>query len=68
MNNYLVAFIISAGITGCIMFFSPKSEQASQQNQGIKTFIISYIVTFLGVSYLVDKPETQFIETGDAPF
>jgi hypothetical protein len=67
MNNLLISLIISSVTTFFVVISEPKKE--NRQSVGIRTFIISYLVSFVALIYLVsDNFTSQDIETCEPNF
>jgi hypothetical protein len=67
MNNLILAFIISIISTFFIVITETKKE--NRVSVGIRSFIITYLVTFVALTYLINEGiSCQDIEVGEPNF
>jgi hypothetical protein len=67
MNNLILAFIISIISTFLIVITEGKKE--NRVSVGIRSFIITYLVTFVALTYLLNESiSCQDIEIGEPNF
>ena len=69
MNNIYISLIIAAGITVLAVLTKPKDPDTSHAAYGLKIYMISVIISYLSLSYLLSEScIKQIIETGEADF
>jgi ABC-type polysaccharide transport system permease subunit len=67
MNNIVIALIIAIAITFFVVITENKKEE--RKSIGVRTFITSFFVSFVALTYLVnDGFSAQDIDTGDPNF
>ena len=67
MNNIVIALIIAAVSSGLV--FITESKKENRQSASIRSFVITFLVSFVALTYLVhDGFSSQDIETCEPTF
>ena len=75
MNNLYISLIIAAGITFFAVITKPKDQSSNQSSfpnsystYGLKIYVISFIISYVALTYLLVDNIKQIIDTGEADF
>jgi anaerobic C4-dicarboxylate transporter len=69
MNNIYISLIIAAGITVLAVLTKPRETKNNHIGYGLKIYIISFLVSFVSLTYLLTESNVkQIIETGEPEF
>jgi len=68
MNIFFISLILSSVITVLSLFIIyQKDGRESQSTHALKTFVISFVTTFIGLYLTINKQDLE-IEIGEADF
>jgi hypothetical protein len=69
MENWMLSLILAAVISVIVVISDSGSENKNKMSQGIKVFVISFAIIYLGLMYFgSDRGLKHDINTGEPPF
>ena len=67
MNNWMISFVIAL-VSSFLMVITEKKETGNRQAIAIRTFLITFFVSFVALTYLLDGNCGQDIDISEPNF